>query len=142
MTSTRKEFLYGTARAFSRNRLAMLIKNYSIESLLALAPSIIGWYLSVASFCLFLDRRLFLEYCIGATQNLSSLRNILRKRGEVQRNRKVSDRVVSEHMSAGCITIDYKLRPWIRSKRRNSTSLSVRSSGISNTYSKMGQAAV
>ncbi len=117
IASTRQELRNDMSTAFSRNRLIMLIKNYSFGNLLNLAPSITAWYFSIMMFCLLFDRRLFLNYTTGIIQNLLGMKKTIKKRNEVQRRRRTSDKEVSKRISGGCITIDYKLRPWIMSRQ-------------------------
>lgn len=115
-TTTKKELWNSMAVTFSKNRLVMLIKNYSFTTLLKVIPALLGWYLTIMLYCMVFDRKLFLPYTTGLLQSLADMKNILRKRMEVQRNRRTADKEIFKHITKGCVTIDYKLRPWIRSK--------------------------
>ncbi len=102
-----------SAQRFSKNRLSMLLKNYSFGSFLRNLPAIIGLYVMFLSYTLLLDRRLFLPYFKGIMHAILDIKKLYRKRILVQRLRAIPDEKIFRSASKRCITLDYKLSPWL-----------------------------
>ena len=93
---------YNTFLWRNQNTLQMLLKNYAIYNLLWIIPSyLIISIFEAAVFVLLGKFKIAYTYLEGIAYNLKYLSRTLKKRGEVQKKRKVSDTVILKKMYFG-----------------------------------------
>lgn len=115
-TSSRRVLGRDIAWHFSKNRIAMLIKNYSLRNLLRVMPFVLSLYSLVSLYLLRFGLEMFVVPLRAVLWNMRELRYLLRQRYVVQKRiRRVRDDEVSRMMSKRCILVQYYLQPFLSS---------------------------
>jgi len=97
---------------FSKNRIAMLIKNYSFRNLVKVMLIIIPVYFLLILFSF--NTRASIAYFKGLAWNVKELNYLVQQRKIVQKSRRVSDDEISRLFSKKCISIQYILKPYLK----------------------------
>lgn len=116
MTSSGKELRQKVSFNFSKNRIAMLIKNYSFRTLIKVLPIAVSLHFlsSLAWAIIEKDGELAITPFKAFLWNIKELRYLLHQREIVQKKiRRVSDDKILKSMSKKCILIQYYLKPYL-----------------------------
>ncbi|MFQ6085403.1 MAG: glycosyltransferase family 2 protein [Candidatus Bathyarchaeia archaeon] len=114
LTSSQGALSHDVMWHFSKNRMAMLIKNYSLKKLTRVIPPVLAIYLLQFTNFLRFGAIAALIPLRALFWNVKELRYLLRQRHLVQRKiRRVPDSVILKAMKRGCITVQYYLQPYL-----------------------------